>query len=154
MYFVQAYFLQKTLLSYYPTIILCGHGTLHSNLIDFSKQSRLELYFDLNSMSRLLNVWQDMFPTNTVDIFSTQRCPMLIGIMRGSPVRIFDPLNPAFRYEILLENDSIRKTKERSSLMSVSRELGDFKREFDQNEKILVRKRLLKSIFIIYRSLF
>ncbi len=86
----------------------------------------------------MTEVWNELFSNQPLDFFSTVQCPMLIGIMRRSAGEKGWAFTSEYAFKILLKNDTLTRTQEKTTRETLLRELINFKEKCDENEQALV----------------
>jgi hypothetical protein len=92
-----------------------------------------------------------MFSTQPFIDFSTEQCPMLIGIQRLCQEEKDELFSTKYQFQSLLKGDTLTRTQEKSTRAVLLDELTIFKKECDDNELALVS---LKAFIITYFGCF
>jgi hypothetical protein len=79
-----------------------------------------------------------MFSTEFFDAFSTEECPMLIGIMQLFQEENDKFLTTEYQFKSLLKGDTLTRTQNKVTREMLLNELVIFKEECDENEQALV----------------
>ena len=79
-------------------------------------------------------MWEEMFCNQLSKQFSTEECPMLIGIMRRSAKDTNWPWKSKYQFRSLLKGNTLIRTQVESSLERLLNELAIFKEQCDDNE--------------------
>ncbi|CAF3646735.1 unnamed protein product [Rotaria sp. Silwood1] len=87
--------------------------------------------------NRLIEIWQEIFATQLLDIMSVIQCPIVFGVMRRSAGEKGWPLISEYEFKLLLKDDILIQTQEKLTREAFLRELIIFKEEFDHNEQLL-----------------
>ncbi|CAF4921454.1 unnamed protein product [Rotaria sp. Silwood1] len=85
----------------------------------------------------LKKIWEEIFSDQFAIIFSYQRCPMLIGIMRRPAGKKGWLISSEYKVESILEWNMLTRTQEKLNRETLKNELIIFKKEFDDNEQNL-----------------
>ncbi len=99
-------------------------------------------------ISRLTNMWNEIFPIEPSLDFSVQQCPMLIGIMRRSVAKKDSSSISEYEFVQLLKGADLMRTKEKFSPTSVLKELSIFREECNDNEQALVSCQQDKKVYL------
>ncbi len=88
--------------------------------------------------NRLIQVWNNLFSNQSVDFFSFERCPMLIGIMRRSAGEEGWACTSEYEFQLLMKNDTLTRTHNKTTRKTLLCELSNYKKKCDDNEQALV----------------
>jgi len=89
-------------------------------------------------LNRLIEIWQEMFAIQLLDILSVTQCPIVLGVMRRSTGEEGWSLISEYEFKLLFKDDILIRTQEKLTRETFLRELIIFKEEFDHNEQLLV----------------
>ncbi|CAF1071553.1 unnamed protein product [Rotaria sordida] len=95
-----------------------------------------DITFESNR-NRLIQIWEEMFSIQFLDILSVKSCPMLIGIMRRSAGEKGWSLISEYEFKLLFKDNTLIRIQEKSGRETFLRELIIFKEECDDNEQLL-----------------
>ncbi|CAF0893811.1 unnamed protein product [Adineta steineri] len=104
----------------------------------FSSAIITEVRFD--NYRKLMEIWQEVFPSEGPVDFSKEKCPMLIGVMRFCEEENEELFINEYQLKKLLQNATI-------TLEELKNELVIFKEECDRNERIRLRDIRVKTGF-------
>jgi hypothetical protein len=88
--------------------------------------------------SRFAEWWCTTFPDSQSTHLRIEECPILIGVMRCSLTEQKKSSPFDYQCHVLLREDRLMKTDQRSTLENVIETLGAFRQEWQRNEKFWV----------------
>jgi len=93
-----------------------------------------------------------MFSTQPFIDFSTEQCPMLIGIQRLCQKEKDGLFSTKYQFQSLLKGDTLTRTQEKSTRAVLLGELRIFKKECNDNELALVSLRTLIITYLLFHK--
>ncbi|CAF1108700.1 unnamed protein product [Rotaria sp. Silwood1] len=91
-----------------------------------------------SNRNRLIQVWEEMFSTQVLNVFPVQQYPMFIGIMRRSSRNKHWSKTSEYEFTSLIKDDVIIGADDKPAREILLHELIDFKEKYDENEQALV----------------
>ncbi|CAF1040550.1 unnamed protein product [Adineta steineri] len=91
-----------------------------------------------SNRNRLIEVWEEMFPTHGSCSFSMEQCPMFIGIMRRSARNKHWSKSSEYEFTSLIKDNVLIGADVKTAREILLHELMDFKEKHDENEQTLV----------------
>lgn len=99
------------------------------------------------SRYRFIKFWNSLFPDQSMDILSIEKCPLLIGIMRRSVDEDGWAFSSKYQFQLLMSNDMLIYDNDKAIREDILLRLIDFKEKYDKNEKASV-----SFPYLIYRQ--
>ncbi|CAF4883853.1 unnamed protein product, partial [Rotaria sp. Silwood1] len=122
------------------TNTFCSNIFCSEIIIEYLLENYITWPWDITFQSnrnRLIEIWQEIFATQLLDIMSVIQCPIVFGVMRRSAGEKGWPLISEYEFKLLLKDDILIQTQEKLTREAFLRELIIFKEEFDHNEQLL-----------------
>ncbi|CAF3673148.1 unnamed protein product [Rotaria sp. Silwood1] len=90
-----------------------------------------------SNRNRLIQVWEEMFSTQVLNVFPVQQYPMFIGIMRRSSRNKHWSKTSEYEFTSLIKDDVLIGADDKPAREILLHELIDFKEKYDENEQAL-----------------
>ncbi|UJR19503.1 hypothetical protein I4U23_022632 [Adineta vaga] len=118
----------------------CSNTFCTSHIIEYLFENYLIWPWDITletNKTRLIQIWMDIFSTNPFQNLSIEQYPILIGITRSFIGEQNSSLTSEYNFKILLQDNQLLRFQQSLSRETLLDELKIFKKEFNQNERIL-----------------